>query len=80
MPIYNTKQAYQLSLETNNLKVVQAYRRQMVNRRHQTPQIGTVAKPEPLLLIILTLVCEYDIREVHDNLPNPLFETEVCYL
>ena len=51
----------------------------MVNRRHQTPQIEIVAKPEPPLLIILSLVCIYDIKEVHGNLSNPLFETEVCY-
>ena len=35
------------------------------------PQGESIAKPETLPLIILSIVCEYDIKEVHENQPFP---------
>ena len=42
--------------------------------RPQTPQGQPASKHETLLLIIL--VCKYDIKEAHFILSNPLFEKE----
>ena len=41
--------------------------RLVVHPRLQTPQGESVAKPEKPLLIILILVCKYDMKEVHGN-------------
>ena len=52
-------------------------RRQVVHPRPQTPQGESVAKPGTLLLIILSVVCKFDLQEVHNNLFNPLFKKNV---
>ena len=49
-------------------------KRQVVNPRPQTPQGESGTKPGKLLLIILSLVCKSDIKEVHGELSNPLFK------
>ena len=49
----------------------------MVHLRPQTPQEQSLAKPETHLLIILSLVCKYDIKEVHGNYTNPVFSKKV---
>ena len=41
--------------------------RLVVHPRLQTPQGESVAKPETPLLIILILVCKYDMKGVHGN-------------
>ena len=40
---------------------------QVVNPRPQTPQEESVAPPATLLLIVLNLVFESGIKEVHDH-------------
>ena len=51
---------------------------QMVHPLPQTPQGESVAKPGTLLLIILSLVCDIDVKEGHSNLSHPFFEKKVC--
>ena len=53
------------------------HRRQVVHLRPQTPQGGSVAKPETHLLIVLNLVCKCDIKEVHGNYSYPVFSKKV---
>ena len=50
----------------------------MVHPQPQTPQGESVAKPVTLLLIILSIVCKCDIKEVLGNQSNPLFKKRVC--
>ena len=40
--------------------------KQVVHPRPKTPQGESIAEPETLRLIILSLVCESDIKEVHN--------------
>ena len=49
----------------------------MVHLRPQTPQEESLAKPETHLLIILSLVCKYDMKEVHGNYTHPVFSKKV---
>ena len=49
----------------------------MVHPQRQTPQGESVAKPETLLLIVLSTVCKYDIKEVIGNQSNPFFKKRV---
>ena len=48
-------------------KIGPSHRRQVVHPRPQTPQVESVAKPETLMLIILSIACKYDRNEVHGN-------------
>ena len=49
-------------------------RRQVVHPRCQTPQGESVAKPEIPLLIMLSIVCKY---EVYDNLFSPFSKSKI---
>ena len=51
--------------------------REVVDPRPQTPQVEPVAKPETLLLIMLSLACKSDIKQAHYVLSNPLFKKNV---
>ena len=51
-------------------KIGPPYRRQVFHSRPQTPHGDSVTKPGTLLLIILSLVCIFDINEVHGNMSN----------
>ena len=64
-------QTYTLSLKTKQL-TGDHHEGGVVHPRHQTPQGESVVKPEAVLLMILTLVCESDIKEVRGNI-FPLF-------
>ena len=46
----------------------------MVHPRSQTQHGESVAKPRAFLLIIRSLVCKSDIKDIHGNLSNPFFE------
>ena len=52
-------------------------RRQAVHPSSQTPRDISVAKPGTLLLILLSLVCKTDRKDVHGKLSTPLFEKNV---
>ena len=43
----------------------------------QTPEDKLVALPGALLLIVFSLVCKSDIKEVHGNLSNPFLGKNV---
>ena len=59
------KLTHQLSFRNLNLKL--NHHTRVVHQQPQTPQGESVAKPETLLLIILSIICKYDIKEVHGN-------------
>ena len=50
------------------------YRSQVVHPRPQTLQGESVVKPETLLLIIPSLLCDSDINEGYRKVSKPLFE------
>ena len=50
---------------------------QVGHLRPQTPQGESVAKSETHLLIVLSLVCKYGIKEIHGNYSNPGFSKKV---
>ena len=49
----------------------------MVHPPPQTPQGESVAKPETLLLIIISLVCKHDTKDVFDYLSSKCFQKVV---
>ena len=51
--------------------------RHVVHPPPQTPQVESVAKPGTLLLIILSLICESDIKELYGKFSSSLFKKTV---
>ena len=66
-----------MSFQKHKPKGGRSHRRQVVHPLPQTPQSEPIAKPESLLLIILNLVCESEIKEAHCISTNPLFKNNV---
>ena len=58
-----------------------SHRRQVVHARPQTPRDESVAKPETLLLIILSMVCKYYIYKGSPwKLVQPVFQKESLWV
>ena len=48
----------------------------MVHPRYQTPRGEPVANRGAPLLISLSVICKFDIKEAHSVFPNPLLKKE----
>ena len=77
IPLHYTKFSHKLSFEKHKPGHGQSYRRQVVHPRPQMPQREPFAKAETLLLIILSLVHNSDIKQTHCISSNPLFKKNV---
>ena len=61
LPYLSLRQSYDVSSTKHKPEIRPPHRRQVVHPRPQTPQEESVAKPETLLLIILSIVYKYDL-------------------
>ena len=52
-------------------KIEPPYKKQVVHPRPQTPERRLDSQPGTRLLVILNLVCKFDIKEGHGNSSNP---------
>ena len=77
IPPHCVKLTHQLSFRNVNLKSEHPSGGKWFHPRPQRPQGELVTKPETLLLIILSLVCKHDIKEVHGNKSIPVFKKKV---
>ena len=78
IPLHYVKLTHQLSFRNINLKLDNRTRGKWFihsPKHHEENQL--LLKRITLLLIILTSVCKYDIKEVHGNWSNLFFKTKV---
>ena len=71
-PLYQTYRP--TVVQRHKPKIEPPHRRHVVHPRPQTPPGESVAKSETLLLIIPSLICQYDINGVHGNKSNRFLE------